>query len=147
MIWLNYLQLNEQLPNFWGHLLTAEQLKTILFDSCGLRTMVTGWYPFEGWAKAQLLSRISYHPTTLLNYDYDSLNGILSYKTDSISYDSWLQNLLDADPSQGYYFYSKINIVMDSLSKISSMRVIYCPQAHLWYWPSSGTMQKEPSTD
>jgi hypothetical protein len=154
VIWLNYDMFRVHIPGFPRgdrSILNATQLKEYLQDDFGLNTIVMGAYALEGhsnydvdhnsyWSK-------SYHPNTLFDpdQDYDSsiTKGVLSYTATPDFYDNWLQTHIDTGRGGSKLIY--IDKLMDGLSKNSDMKIINCPQAHLWYSPSHKL--KEPSNE
>jgi hypothetical protein len=152
VIWLNYDMFREHIPGFPvdnRSLLNAEQLKKYLYTDFGLRTIVMGSYALEGFTDQDVndwsFRSKSYHPNTLFGYEqrYNKNAGILSYFATPEFYDNWLQTHIDT--GRGGTKLNYINKLMDSLSKISDMRIINCPQAHLWH--SAGHKLKEPSNE
>ncbi len=144
IIWLNYALFRAHMPNCWDRSLYANDLKKYLYDDFGLRTIIMGAYALEGWDYNNWGGVVSYHPTTLSTKKYSKKDGILSHGTTPTGYDNWLQTHLDNPQREGTKLLS-MDILMDSLSKITDMRIINCPQAHLTY--SSGHMLKEPSRE
>jgi hypothetical protein len=150
VIWLNYDLFKAHVPNSWSYQFDAVLLKKYLYDYYGLRTIVMGSYALEGWKLEEPVDdyRSSYHPSTLFpdNQDqtYDTVNGILSYKSTPAEYDTWLQEHFDDPYHPSGVNYTYISKLMYELSK-QGMRIINCPQAHLWY--SAGHKLKEPSNE
>ncbi len=105
-----------------------------------------GWYGLEGWPNT-MPTRCSYHPNTLLNYDYEPKEGVLSYSNYPIPYDNWLQNRVESH--QDVTTIMEINNLMVDISKTvgtqSGLNVIYCPQAHSFYM--EGGPLKEPTNE
>jgi hypothetical protein len=145
IIFLNYYLFKAHMPDCWNIELSSEQLKKYLHDDFGLRTIVFGAYPFVGNASAYhggtYDGNYSLHPRTLLDTSYDPTKGILSYTADREIYESWLQGLLDSY-NGGFCF---INRQMDYFMKNTDTKIIYAPQAHLWY--ARGHKLKEPSNE
>jgi hypothetical protein len=145
IIFLNYYLFKAHMPYCWNIELSSDQLKKYLHDDFGLRTIVFGAYPFVGNASSYhggtYDGNYSLHPRTLLDTSYDPTKGILSYTADREIYESWLQGLLDSYNGSFYF----INRQMDYFMKNTDTKIIYAPQAHLWYAP--GHKLKEPSNE
>jgi hypothetical protein len=137
IIFLNYSLFKAHMPDCWNITLTPEKLKSYLHDDFGLKTIVMGSYPFYGYESG---SGMSYHPSTLLNSDYNQSSGILSHKTSPSSYDSWLQGYLDNGD------FLDVNKKMDYILKNSDMRIFFAAQTHLLSY-SESYRQKEPSNE
>lgn len=142
IIWLNYDLFKAHIPDCWRKQLSSAMLKKYLYDDFGLTNIVMGAYGFEGWPISQSWG-YSYHPETLLSTGYNSSTGVLSHSTNSSGYDNWLQTHIDnVIGGTGFNF---IYRRMDTLSKTTDMKIINCPQAHLWF--NSGHKLKEPSNE
>ena len=106
-----------------------------------------GSYAMQGWpmnGHPEWGEIPSLHPNTLpISSEYNTSNGILSSPASPGNYDNWLQQHLDTGKGGNQLIY--IYKLMDSLSKITDMRIINCPQAHLWYSP--GHKLKEPTNE
>jgi len=146
VVWLNYDLFKAHVPNCWNYQFNANMLKTYLYDSSGLRTIVMGSYALEGWHDTDRVDacRRSFHPSTLTNSIYDKEHGILSNFKSPTEYDTWLQEHFDDPVNLSGVNYSYISKLMYELSK-QGMRIINCPQAHLWH--SKGHKLKEPSNE
>lgn len=147
MIWLNYDLFNLHRPDCWSVFLSAKQLKKYLYDDFGLNTIVMGSYAFQGWptdGHPEWGEIPSYHPNTLpISLNYRKEDGVLSTPASPAFYDDWLQTHLDIGSGGSKLIY--IYKLMDSLSKTTDMRVINCPQEHLWYLSSHKL--KEPTNE
>jgi hypothetical protein len=152
IIWLNYDLFRAHIPGYpWGDnsFLNANQLKKYLHDDDSLNTIVMGSYALEGFSDAEIGNNHywmnSYHPSTLWDScSYTPNRGILSYTSSPTFYDNWLQTHLDTGRGGTKLIY--IDKLMDGLSKQApDMRIINCPQAHLWYSPVHKL--KEPSNE
>ncbi|MEI7484217.1 MAG: hypothetical protein WCK13_05850 [Ignavibacteriota bacterium] len=151
IIWLNYDLFRVHIPGFpFGEksMLNASQLKKYLSEDFGLNTIVMGSYGLEGYSQWDVDHNSywtkSFHPNTLQTAsDYEPKNGILSFSASPTVYDDWLQVHLDT--GRGGSKLNYINKLMDGLSENSNMRIIDCPQAHLWF--SSGHKLKEPTNE
>jgi hypothetical protein len=124
----NYPLFRAHIPGFpdsYQSNLTVEQLKKYLCEDDSLQRINMYSYPLGGWEYPH--DGYSYHPSTLYSGDYLPTHGILSTRTDPNTYEDWLQSNLD----EGEYI--SINKKIDSLSKRTNMRIIFVPQAHLWY--------------
>lgn len=146
VIWLNYDLFKVHIPQSWKYNLDADLLKRYLYDDYGLRTIVMGAYALEGWADKDGVDkyRSSFHPHTLASSGYNKLAGILSEPKPPAEYDKWLQEHFDDAEHLSGVNYSYISKLMYELSK-KGMRVINCPQAHLWH--QGGHKLKEPSNE
>ena len=148
VIWLNYDLFKAHVPDCWDYQFNAEMLKRYIYTEYGLRNIVMGSYALEGWEIQDSVGnhRISYHPSTLSNLDYSKIDGMLSYKkTTPSEYDTWLQEHFDDPTHPSGVNYTHISKLMFSLSKEPDMRIINCPQAHLWF--KEGHKLKEPSNE
>ena len=153
VIWLNYDMFRLHIPGFpFGDssFFNAPQLKALLQDTFKLNTIVMGSYALEGHTDEDISNNPvfskSYHPNTIYggsNLGYDRYAGRLSYNSTPSFYDSTLQTHLDLGRGGTHYTY--MHKLMCDLSKNSDLRIINCPQAHLWF--SSGHKLKEPSNE
>ena len=156
MVNFNYSLFRIHIPNWWEHEFTASQLKGFLADgSGGLKTLVTGSYPLEGWAggefddapRGNADNRKSYHPPTLYSGNYNKDEGILSHLAASTTtYDTWLQDRLEygEDNLGGYIKSLKLS---DELSKLSpGLNLINLHQSHMWWFHNFNKL-KEPSNE
>ena len=88
MVNYNYDLVRAFIPNREKYEFTADMIKRYLIDSAKLGEIFTECYGLEGWRKNDHLAgnnRESYNPPTLNHSDYDSLNGILVYKKNTIN--------------------------------------------------------------
>ena len=147
VIWLNYDLFKAHVPDCWNYQFDAEMLKRYIYTDYGLRNIVMGSYALEGWETQYIQDNhyISYHPNTLLTSEYKKGLGILSHPNTPAEYDTWLQNRFDDPTRPSGVNYTYISKLMFSLSKETDMRIINCPQAHLWY--ADGHKLKEPSNE
>jgi len=137
MVNLNMEMYNVHIPRYWEkHILKASEFKKYLLDSSRIKIVLPTAYNLEGWDTTHP-GHESYNPITLPLYsaypsiDYDSVHGVLTYKTTPSKYDKWLQYNFDDNPNY-YYKYTTIMKIMDTLTKIADVQRIDLHQSHLW---------------